>query len=256
MGRTPELPDLCQWGTFLRNHDELTLEMVTPEEREFMWNFYAPEPRMRLNLGIRRRLAPLLENDMARIKCANSILLTYIGSPFLYYGDEIGMGDNIWLEDRNGVRIPMQWNAKPNAGFTGEHVPPERLYEPVIDDEEYGYQTVNVAAQDEDPDSLLNWMRTALQVRKKHPAFGRGKLTLLGPDNPAVLAYLRSYDDEALVVLNNLSDETQDVSLDPRAIPGRRVKELFTGDVREIPDVETWTITLPRYGYQWWGIES
>ncbi len=256
MERTPELPDVCQWGTFLRNHDELTLEMVTAEEREFMWDFYAPEPRMRLNLGIRRRLAPLLENDMARIKCANSILLTYIGSPFLYYGDEIGMGDNIWLEDRNGVRTPMQWNAKPNAGFTGEDVPPERLYEPIIDDEIYGYQAINVAAEDENPDSLLNWTRTALRVREQHPAFGRAELTLLSPDNLSVLAYLRSHDDETILVLNNLSTEAQEVSLDRDAIPGGRVQDLFTDDVQDVPEAETWTITLPRYGYQWLEVRS
>src|SRR5512136_1866033 len=170
--RTPLLPTGCQWATFLRCHDELTLEMVTPEEREYMWNFYAPEPRMRLNLGIRRRLAPLLGNDRRRIQLANSLLLTFIGSPFLYYGDEIGMGENIWLEDRDGVRTPMQWSAAENAGFSD--APAGQLYAPVIDDAVYGYQQVNAAVQRADAGSLWHWMQRVLRIRKQHPVFGRG----------------------------------------------------------------------------------
>ena len=173
---TPPLPDDCQWATFLRNHDELTLEMVTEEERRFMWDFYAPEPRMRFNLGIRRRLAPLLGNDRRRIELAHSMLLTLIGSPVLYYGDEIGMGDNIWLDDRNGVRTPMQWDDGPNGGFSS--APKERLFLPVIEDEVYGYPRVNVAAQRAQPDSLLNRLRHLLHVRRGWRSFGRGELTL------------------------------------------------------------------------------
>jgi maltose alpha-D-glucosyltransferase/alpha-amylase len=163
LARTPDLPEVCQWGTFLRCHDELTLEMVTPEERQYLWNFYAPEPRMRLNLGIRRRLAPLLDNNLARIKLANSILLTLIGSPFIYYGDEIGMGDNIWLDDRNGVRTPMQWEPGPNAGFST--APAEALYAPVIQAGPFGPARVNVQAQAADPVSLLNWTRALLHLQ-------------------------------------------------------------------------------------------
>jgi maltose alpha-D-glucosyltransferase / alpha-amylase len=207
MERTPELPPGCQWGMFLRCHDELTLEMVTPEERQFMWGFYAPEPRMRLNMGIRRRLAPLLENDFRRIMLANSILLTFIGSPVLYYGDEIGMGDNIWLDDRDGVRTPMQWSDDQNAGFSA--APPEKLYLPVVDNGEYGCQKVNVKSQQNNPESLLNQIRTMLSVRRQHTVFGRGQLSLVNCDNPAVLAYLRNDGDETLLIVNNLSTESQ-----------------------------------------------
>jgi maltose alpha-D-glucosyltransferase/alpha-amylase len=255
MARTPDLPDICQWGTFLRCHDELTLEMVTPEEREFMWDYYAPEPRMRLNLGIRRRLAPLLDNDVDRIKVANSILLTFIGSPFLYYGDEIGMGDNIWLEDRNGVRTPMQWSDEPNAGFTDPDVPPEKIYLPVIDDEDYGYRSVNVAAQREDPDSLLNWTRTILGVRKQHPTFGRGDLELLDPDNEAVLAYVRE-GEETLVVANNLSEEAQTVVLDLGDYAGRTLVDLIERDAVEEPASANWELALPRYGFRWFSVRE
>ncbi|HHE71728.1 MAG TPA: maltose alpha-D-glucosyltransferase [Chloroflexi bacterium] len=251
MARTPELPPICQWGTFLRNHDELTLEMVTPEERTFMWAYYAPEPRMRLNLGIRRRLAPLLENDQDRIRCANSILLTFIGSPFIYYGDEIGMGDNIWLEDRNGVRTPMQWTAAPNAGFTAPDVPAERLYLPLIDDAVFGYRTVNVAAQEAEPDSLLNWMRRALQVRRQHPVFGRGHLILLAPEPKSVLAYVREGPQETVLVVNNLAAEEQRVTLDLGPYVGARLEDLFTGQTEPETASEAWTLTLPRYGYRW-----
>jgi maltose alpha-D-glucosyltransferase/alpha-amylase len=249
--RTPDLPEVCQWGTFLRNHDELTLEMVTPEERQFMWEFYAPEPRMRLNLGIRRRLAPLLDNNLAQIKCANSILLTFIGSPFLYYGDEIGMGDDIWLEDRDGVRTPMQWDDRPNAGFTDEGAPEDRLYTPVIDDEIYGYRTVNVAAQEDDPDSLLNWTRTALRIRKAHPVFGRGELRMLAPDNPAVLAYIRSHDDESVLVVNNLSPDPQEITLDLGEKAGAKLEDLFTGEVMEFPLEGRPSLSMDGYGYRW-----
>jgi maltose alpha-D-glucosyltransferase/alpha-amylase len=254
MARTPDLPEACQWGTFLRCHDELTLEMVTPEEREFMWDTYAPEPRMRLNLGIRRRLAPLLDNDMDRIKVANSVLLTFIGSPFLYYGDEIGMGDNIWLEDRNGVRTPMQWSDAPNAGFTDPDVAPAAIYLPVIDDEDYGYQTVNVAAQREDPSSLLRWTQTILGIRKAHPTFGRGDLVLLDPENRAVLAYVRE-GEETLLVVNNLSGERQTVTLDLGDYAGGAVIDLIDDATVLQAAGADWTLALDRYAYRWFRLE-
>jgi maltose alpha-D-glucosyltransferase/alpha-amylase len=231
IARTPALPETCQWGIFLRCHDELTLEMVTPEERAFMWEIYAPDARMRLNMGIRRRLAPLLGNDSRRIRLANSILLTLIGSPVIYYGDEMGMGDNIWLDDRDGVRTPMQWDSSPNAGFS--NAPPGRLVRPVIEDDGYGYLKVNAAAQREESGSLLNWMRNMLHLRKQHPVFGEGKLQLLSPDNPRVLAYLRQGRGETALVLNNLSAKPQDILLELAEgglvdlISGRPVEKFF-----------------------------
>ena len=249
LSRTPPLPDVCQWGTFLRCHDELTLEMVTPEERAFMWEFYAPEPRMRLNLGIRRRLAPLLGNDRRRIQVAHSILLTLIGSPFLYYGDEIGMGDNIWLEDRDGVRTPMQWDDGPNAGFST--APKEQLADPVIEDEVYGYRAVNVRAQEADPSSLLNWTKRALRERKRHPAFGRGTLEVLAPENRAVLAYVRAYAGEVILVVNNLSPEPQEARVDLSGHVGAQPVDLFSQDRAAPVGHEPYTLRLEGYGYRW-----
>ena len=211
LARTPPLPEICQWGTFLRCHDELTLEMVTPEEREWMWETYAPQPRMRLNLGIRRRLAPLMDNDQRKILLMHSLLLTMGGSPFLYYGDEIGMGDNIWLEDRNGLRTPMQWDNSLNAGFSSAL--PEKLYAPVISDDNYGYAQVNVAAQRADPNSLLNRVRRMLSIRKQHPAFGWGTFDWEDTGNNAIAAYRRTTEEEALLIANNLSDQTISLSL-------------------------------------------
>jgi maltose alpha-D-glucosyltransferase / alpha-amylase len=237
LARTPELPANCQWATFLRCHDELTLEMVTPEVRQFMWDFYAPQARMRLNRGIRRRLAPLLENDPARIRVAHSILLTLIGSPTLYYGDEIGMGDNIWLDDRNGVRTPMQWDASPNAGFSTS----ETLYAPVIADEVYGYQRLNVESQQKDADSLLNWLRRVIATRRLYPAFGDGTLRLLPVQNPAILAYLRQNETQTLLAVNNLSAEPQTFSLE---LPEGRLKPLLEDQPADF--------NLPGYGFQWY----
>jgi len=211
LARTPPLPEICQWGTFLRCHDELTLEMVTPEERQWMWETYAPQPRMRLNLGIRRRLAPLMDNDQRKILLMHSLLLTMGGSPFLYYGDEIGMGDNIWLEDRNGLRTPMQWDNSLNAGFSSAL--PEKLYAPVISDDNYGYAQVNVAAQRADPNSLLNRVRQMLAIRKQHPAFGWGTFDWEDTGNNAIAAYRRTTEEEALLIANNLSDQTISLSL-------------------------------------------
>jgi maltose alpha-D-glucosyltransferase / alpha-amylase len=250
--RTPKLPRNCQWGTFLRNHDELTLEMVTPEERKFMWDFYAPEPRMRLNLGIRRRLAPLLDNHPARIRVANSILLSFIGSPFLYYGDEIGMGDNIWLDDRVGVRTPMQWDDSPNAGFSG--APEEKLYAPVLATGDFDFHKVNIQHQDRDPDSLLNWTRSALKVRKQHPAFARGSLTVLPVTNPSILAYLRQYGSEMLLIINNLSPDIQKFDLPLQGWTYADLIGLFQSGSSTRSKISSDGFTLEPYGFSWYQI--
>ena len=209
--RTPSIPESCQWCNFLRNHDELTLEMVTEEERQWMWQEYAPEPRMRLNLGIRRRLAALLDNDQRKIELANSLLFTLPGSPIIYYGDEIGMGDDIWLPDRNGVRTPMQWDSGPNAGFSSAL--PVRLYAPVLSADPYSPVTVNVADQRERPDSIFRRIRNMIAVRKSHSAFGCGDFTWISSGTNAVAAYLRSTQDESILVVNNLSGDPQTVLL-------------------------------------------
>jgi maltose alpha-D-glucosyltransferase/alpha-amylase len=248
LGRTPPLPEVCQWATFLRCHDELTLEMVTPEERAFLWDFYAPEARMRLNLGIRRRLAPLLEGDARRIRAAHSILLTLIGTPVLYYGDEIGMGDDIWRADRDGVRTPMQWNDGPNAGFSP--APAERLSDALIESGPYSYQQVNVEAAQADAGSLFNWLQRALQVRRDYPAFGRGELTLLPLDPPALFAYLREYAGERLLVVNNLSAEPQSAAF--RLEQAARLIDLFGGE-QVTPSADGFfQPRLEAYGFRWW----
>ncbi len=239
MRRTPPIPDSCQWCVFLRNHDELTLEMVTEEERQFMWAQYAPEPRMRLNLGIRRRLAPLLDNDRRKLELLNSILFTLPGSPIIYYGDEIGMGDDIWLDDRNGVRTPMQWTAGANAGFSD--APAGELYAPVIDDPEYGYHQVNVDAQRRDLDSLLNWMRRVVATRQEHPCFGRGAFELHETEFLGVLAYWRAYEEERVLVLHNLTDAT---------IPGP-VSESPSVDLLSGASFPPGSLTLGPYQYLW-----
>ena len=254
LARTPPIPANCQWGTFLRCHDELTLEMVTPEERQFMWDFYASDPRMKLNMGIRRRLAPLLGNDRSRIELSNSIFLTLVGSPVLYYGDEIGMGDNIELDDRDGVRTPMQWSDASNAGFSSAD--PSALGDPVIDDPVYGYQQVNVDAQRADAGSLLNRMREMIAVRKTCSAFGRGELQLLKPAGVAMLAYLRAYGDEVVLVVNNLSSEPQQVDLDLAAFAGARPADLFTGQVLAQVTEVPYRVALERYGYSWLRLRS
>jgi maltose alpha-D-glucosyltransferase/alpha-amylase len=249
LDRTPPLPEACQWAAFLRCHDELTLEMVTPEEREAMWSFYAPEPRMRLNLGIRRRLAPLLANDRQRIELANSILFSLQGSPVIYYGDEIGMGDNIFLDDRGGLRTPMQWQDTRSAGFSDAD--PSELYLPLVGDETYGYHRVNVTDQRSDPDSLLNRMRIMLAVRKANPAFGRGNFTLLLPDNPSIFACLRSYAGNTVLSVNNLSTDPQNCELDLSQFAGVTPVDLFSGE--RLPGVTEgpWPLELPPSGYRW-----
>jgi maltose alpha-D-glucosyltransferase/alpha-amylase len=235
---TPPIPESCQWCIFLRNHDELTLEMVTSEERDYMWREYAPEPRMRLNLGIRRRLAPLLDNDRRRIELLNSVLMTLHGSPIIYYGDEIGMGDNIWLDDRNGVRTPMQWDASPNGGFSD--AAGDALYLPVIDSPVYGYQQVNVAAQEHDPASLLSFTRRIVALRKQHPCFRRGDFELVETGNHALLAYRRRYLVEDVLVLHNFTDCEQAMMLTRDAVDLPTNKPYPTGQ-----------LTLEPYGYLW-----
>ncbi len=248
MQLTPELPASCQWGTFLRCHDELTLEMVSQEERAFMWDFYAPETRMRLNLGIRRRLAPLLGNTQ-RIQVVNAILLTFIGSPFLYYGDEIGMGDNIWLDDRDGLRTPMQWDKTINAGFSS--APSEKLCTPVIESGTFSFQRVNVADQAKDSSSLLNWMKRVLHIRKKYPAFGRGDLTLLAPQNPAILAYVRTYKNDVILILNNLSPDPQATNINLSTYDCTKMVDLFTQKTLTQHTSPVWNFNLEGYSYHW-----
>ena len=225
MGRTPFLRETNQWGIFLRNHDELTLEMVTEEERHWMWDQYAPHPRMRLNLGIRRRLAPLLNNDRRKIELAHSLLFTFPGSPIIYYGDEIGMGDNIWLPDRNGVRTPMQWEEHENAGFS--EAPLQTLYSPVVDDDIYGPSRVNVEDQRAKPDSLWNAIRHMIAVRKEHPVFGRGEFEWTGIDNLRVAAFMRTLGDESIFVFHNLRDTPQKISCDIKK-PVEKLTDLLT----------------------------
>ena len=249
MARTPEVPDGCQWGTFLRNHDELTLEMVTLEDRHYMWNEYAPEIRMRSNLGIRRRLATLMDNDRRRIELMNALLLSMPGSPVLYYGDEIGMGDNIWLEDRNGVRTPMQWTSDRNAGFSTAD--PQRLVFPVIADPVYGYQAVNVEAQERSPQSLLNWVRGMLALRARHQAFGRGSLEFLPVAQKEVLAYARAHNGETVICLANLGDAAIAVDLDLCAHKGEAPIELTGGRAFPTVDDRPYRVTLPAYGFLW-----
>src|SRR5687767_5618798 len=218
MRQTPEIPENCQWAIFLRNHDELTLEMVTDRERDYLWQFYASERQARINLGIRRRLAPLLENDRRKIELLNSLLMSMPGTPVLYYGDEIGMGDNIFLGDRNGVRTPMQWSPDRNGGFS--RADPARLYLPPIMDPVYGFQSVNVEAQQRNASSLLNWTRRLIAMRKAYQALGRGSLSFLYPGNRKVLAYLRQHGAETVLCVANLSRATQPVELDLAAFKG------------------------------------
>ena len=252
--QTPDIPDACQWAIFLRNHDELTLEMVTSRERDYMYQMYASDPRARLNLGIRRRLAPLMDNDAERIKLMNALLLSMPGSPIIYYGDEIGMGDNIYLGDRNGVRTPMQWSPDRNAGFS--RADPQRLYLPPIMDPVYGYQAVNVEAQSRDPSSLLNWMRRVLAVRGRHKAFGRGRLEFLRPGNRKILAFVRLYASEILLCVVNLARSAQPVELDLARFKGRVPIELLGQTpfppIGELP----YLLTLQGHGFFWFRLAA
>jgi maltose alpha-D-glucosyltransferase/alpha-amylase len=253
MRQTPEIPPNCQWAMFLRNHDELTLEMVTDAERDYLWSTYASDPRARVNLGIRRRLAPLMDNDRRKIELMNSILMSMPGTPIIYYGDEIGMGDNIYLGDRNGVRTPMQWTPDRNGGFS--RADPAQLYLPPIMDPVYGYSAVNVEAQARSLSSLLSWMKRLIGVRKSTKVFGRGTLTFVRPANRAVLAYVRQLGEEAILCVANISRSAQAVELDMSPWKGRIPQEML-GRTRfprigELP----YLITLPPYGFFWFRLE-
>ncbi|MDF0662298.1 maltose alpha-D-glucosyltransferase [Rhizobium sp. BC49] len=252
--QTPEIPENCQWAIFLRNHDELTLEMVTDAERDYLWETYASDKRARINLGIRRRLAPLMERDRRRIELMNALLLSMPGTPVIYYGDEIGMGDNIYLGDRDGVRTPMQWSPDRNGGFS--RVDPARLVLPPVADPLYGFEAVNVEAQSTDAHSLLNWTRKMLALRGRHPAFGRGSLRFLAPENRKILAYLREYEGETLMCVANLSRLPQAVELDLSSFEGRVPIEL-TG-MSPFPPIGqlTYLLTLPPYGFFWFQLEA
>ncbi len=249
MERTPVIPQHCQWGIFLRNHDELTLEMVTADERDYMWTEYAKDPRMKANIGIRRRLAPLLENDTNQIELFTALLLSLPGSPVLYYGDEIGMGDNIWLGDRDGVRTPMQWTPDRNAGFSAAE--PGRMTLPVVMDAVYGFQVTNVEAQMQNTSSLLHWTRRMVHVRKQNPAFGLGTFHDVGGSNPSVLSYVREFGDDIVLCVNNLSRFPQPVELDLRRFEGLEPIELLGGTrfprIGELP----YLLTLGSHGFYW-----
>ena len=247
--QTPQIPDSCQWCLFLRNHDELTLEMVTDIERDYMYDEYAKDKGMRLNLGIRRRLSPMMDNDRWRIQLLNGLLMSMPGTPIIYYGDEIGMGDNVYLGDRNGVRTPMQWNGGWNAGFSGAD--PERLYSPLISNPVYGYQAINVESQRRSQHSLLSWMKRIIHVRKSSRVLSRGSIEFLKPSNHRVLAYVRQLGEEKILVVNNLSKSAQAVELDLRKYKGSIPIEMFGGNLfPRIGDLY-YLLTLGPYQFFW-----
>ena len=254
MNQTPEIPENCQWAIFLRNHDELTLEMVTDEERDYMYTQYATDPQMRINVGIRRRLAPLMENSRPRIELMNSMLFTMPGTPIIYYGDEIAMGDNVYLGDRNGVRTPMQWSSDRNAGFS--RADPARLFAPVIMDPVYGYESINVEAQERSPFSLLNWMKRMIALRKQHPVFGRGTLEFISTANRKVLTYVRRYEKDVILCVANLSRTVQPVEINLSEFSGLTPIEMLGQTefprIGELP----YFLTLPGYGFYWFQLQE
>jgi maltose alpha-D-glucosyltransferase/alpha-amylase len=250
---TPPIPENSQWCLFLRNHDELTLEMCAGEERDYMYYAYARDPQMRRNIGIARRLAPLLDNDRRKIELLNSLVFTLPGSPIVYYGDEIGMGDNVHLGDRNGVRTPMQWSADRNGGFS--KADPSKLYLPATSDSVYGYQAINVEAQRQSPHSLLHWMKQMISVRKKHGAFGRGTIVFLHPRNDKVLAYLREYRGETLLLVHNLAKSAQPVELDLAKFQGAVPIELFSGSRFPTVGKHPYSLSLAPYGFYWFKLQ-
>jgi maltose alpha-D-glucosyltransferase/alpha-amylase len=253
LAQTPPIPSECQWAIFLRNHDELTLEMVTDEERDYMYREYAADRRMRINVGIRRRLAPLLDNGRRQIELMNALLLTMPGTPIIYYGDEIGMGDNVYLGDRNGVRTPMQWNGGWNAGFSAADA--AQLYFPLIVDPPYGFQGVNVLAQERTQTSLLRWMRRIIKVRQQYRAFGRGTFEMLLPENRHVLAFLRQYGDETILCVNNLSRFVQPVELNLQRFCGWKMVEAI-GNIPFPPITDApYFITLGPHNFFWFRLE-
>ncbi len=254
MAQTPSIPESCQWGIFLRNHDELTLEMVSDEERDYMYLAYSADPRMRINIGIRRRLAPLVDNNRRRMELLNSLLFSFPGTPILYYGDEIGMGDNIYLGDRNGVRTPMQWSGDRNAGFS--RAVPAKLFSPVIMDPVWGYEAINVEAQQSDPSSLLSWMRNMISLRKLFQVFGRGTQRFLSPENRKVLAYVREDEHQTILCVANLSRFAQPVTLDLAEFEGMTPVEML-GYV-EFPAITKapYHVTLGSYGFFWLELQA
>ena len=252
--QTPEIPNGCQWAVFLRNHDELTLEMVTDQERDYLWNFYAADRRARLNLGIRRRLAPLLENDRRKVELMASLLLSMPGTPVVYYGDEIGMGDNIYLGDRDGVRTPMQWTPDRNGGFS--RADPQRLYLPAIMDPTYGFAAVNVEAQQGNPSSLLNWTRRMVAVRQRSKVFGRGDYVFLHPRNRKVLAFLRRYEKETVLCVANLSRSAQAAEIDLAELRGRIPMEMLGGARFPAIGEAPLMVTLAGYGFYWFELQE
>jgi maltose alpha-D-glucosyltransferase / alpha-amylase len=247
--QTPEIPDTCQWCIFLRNHDELTLEMVTDVERDYMYDEYAKDKQMRINLGIRRRLAPMMENDRRRIELLTGMLMSMPGTPIIYYGDEIGMGDNVYLGDRNGVRTPMQWNGGWNAGFSGAD--PERLYSAVISNPVYGYAAINVESQRRSQHSLLAWMKQIIHVRDSTPIFSRGSIEFLRPSNHRVLAYVRCHEDKQVLVVNNLSSTAQAVELNLQEHKGSIPIEMFGGNLFPRIGDASYLLTLAPYQFFW-----
>jgi maltose alpha-D-glucosyltransferase/alpha-amylase len=252
--QTPEIPDGCQWCLFLRNHDELTLEMVTDMERDYMYDEYAKDKAMRLNLGIRRRLAPLLDNDRRRIELMNGLLMSLPGTPIIYYGDEIGMGDNINLGDRHGVRTPMQWDGSWNGGFS--KADPEVLYSPLMLNPVYGYQAINVQSQQRFPHSLLSWMKRLIQVRKANPVLGRGSIQFLYPANHRVLAYTRKMGSETILAVNNLSSKAQAVELDLKAYKGNILIEMFGRNIFPRIGELPYLLTLGPYQFYWFRLRK
>ncbi|HEX8928977.1 MAG TPA: alpha-glucosidase C-terminal domain-containing protein, partial [Actinomycetota bacterium] len=249
MNRTPKIPDTAQWGLFLRNHDELTLEMVTDEERDYMYNEYAKDPRMRRNIGIARRLAPLLDNGRRQMEMLYSLLFSLPGSPVVYYGDEVGMGDNIYLGDRDGVRTPMQWSSDRNAGFS--RADPAALYLPLLMDPVYGYQAVNVEAQERVATSFLHWLRRLLQVRKQHPVFGMGNYQPLYPENRRVFAFTRQLGADVVLVVANLSRFAQPVELDLGRWTGLVPEEMFGRTPFPIIDNRAYRLAMGPHGFYW-----
>ncbi|MPY90473.1 MAG: maltose alpha-D-glucosyltransferase [Luteitalea sp.] len=253
LSQTPDIPETCQWAIFLRNHDELTLEMVTDDERDYMYQAYAADPQMRLNMGIRRRLAPLTDNNRHRIELLYSLLLSLPGTPIVYYGDELGMGDNVFLGDRNGVRTPMQWTGDRNAGFS--RADPARLYAPLIMDPVYGYQAINVEAQERSPFSLLNWVRRMIALRAQYKTFGRGTLEILEPSNRKVLAFVRRYQEEVILVVSNLSPSVQPVELDLSSLAGMTPVELLGQTPFPRLSETPYFLTLGPYAFYWFTLQ-
>ncbi|HEY8388164.1 MAG TPA: alpha-glucosidase C-terminal domain-containing protein, partial [Parasegetibacter sp.] len=253
--QTPEIPPTCQWAIFLRNHDELTLEMVTDEERDYMYKVYAKDPKARINLGIRHRLAPLVENNRRKIELLNCLLFSLRGTPVIYYGDEIGMGDNFYLGDRDGVRTPMQWSPDRNAGFSNAN--PQQLYLPLILDPEYHYESVNVETQARNPSSLLWFMKRMINMRKRYRAFGRGDMKFINVDNPKVIAFTRTYEDQTILVVANLSRYSQPAELDLNEFKGFRLVEVFSkNEFPVVKENQPYFFTLDSYTYEWFLLEN